>query len=189
MKMLPEQIEKSFFASWCLRSGHLVPMKFIADVMPGRLARRLRLLGLDVLYDRTLNDNEIIRLSLEQERVILTRDIDLSNRPLAENHAFIKSDLVQEQVEQVLASIPLETLLNPLSRCSACNVPLEPIAKREAADAVPPHVYETQREFSRCTACGRTYWKGTHVQRMALPAGVKIKQPVRAHRTGCSEDE
>jgi uncharacterized protein with PIN domain len=38
---------------------------------------------------------------------------------------------------------------------------------------VPPHVYETHREFSRCTACGRTYWKGTHVQRMALPAGNK----------------
>ena len=49
-------------------------MKFIADVMLGRLAKKLRLLGFDVLYDRTFNDNEIIRLSLEQERVILTRD-------------------------------------------------------------------------------------------------------------------
>jgi uncharacterized protein with PIN domain len=58
-------------------------LKFIADVMLGRLAKRLRLRGLDVLYDRTLNDNEIIRLSLEQDRVILTRDTALSNRPLA----------------------------------------------------------------------------------------------------------
>ena len=88
-------------------------MKFIADVMLGRLAKRLRLRGFDVLYDRTLNDNEIIRLSLEQDRVILTRDKALSDRPLAKNHLFINSDLVQEQVEQVLSSFPLETHINP----------------------------------------------------------------------------
>ena len=39
-------------------------MKFIADVMLGKLAKRLRLLGYDVLYDPALDDNEIVRLSL-----------------------------------------------------------------------------------------------------------------------------
>ncbi|MGC1454998.1 MAG: Mut7-C RNAse domain-containing protein [Nitrospirota bacterium] len=143
-------------------------MKFIADVMLGRLARRMRLLGLDVLYNRTLNDNEIIRLSLEQDRVILTRDKALSDRPLSENHLFINSDLVQEQVDQVLSSFPLETLLEPFSRCSECNDPLSQITREEAKDLVPQHVYENKYLFLRCPRCKRTYWQGTHVMRMAI---------------------
>ncbi len=143
-------------------------MKFIADVMLGRLARRMRLLGLDVLYNRTLNDNEIIHLSLEQDRVILTPDKALSDRPLAASHLFINSGLVQEQVDQVLSSFPLETLLEPFSRCSECNEPLGRITREEAKDLVPQHVYENKYLFLRCPRCKRTYWQGTHVMRMAI---------------------
>ena|ERR1700690_2628394 len=148
-------------------------MKFIADVMLGRLAKRMRLLGLDVLYNRTLNDNEIIRLSLEQDRVILTRDKALGDRPLAENHLFINSDLVQEQIDQVLSSFPLGTLLDPFSRCSECNDPLDRITREEAQDLVPHHVYENKYIFLRCPKCKRTYWQGTHVMRMAIPVRKK----------------
>jgi uncharacterized protein len=144
-------------------------MKFIADVMLGRLAKRMRLLGINVLYDRTLDDNEIIRLSLEQDRVILTRDKALSDRPVAANHLFIKSDLVQQQVEQVLSAFPLESLLYPLSRCSGCNELLERITREEARDLVPQYVYEHKDLFLRCPRCRRTYWHGTHVRRMVLP--------------------
>jgi uncharacterized protein with PIN domain len=163
-------------------------MKFIADVMLGRLAKRLRLLGLDVLYDRTLDDNEIIRLSLEQERIILTRDKALGYRPLAANHLLIKSNLTQEQVEQVLSFFPLEHLFNPLSRCCECNEPLTSLGKRDAMDLVPPHVYEAHDQFLQCSSCGRIYWKGSHVKRMTLPANAKIKRPVRAHQTGHPEE-
>jgi len=144
-------------------------MKFIADVMLGRLAKRMRLLGFDVLYDRTLNDNEIIRLSLEQGRVILTRDRVLGDRPLASNHLFIKSDLVQEQLKQVLSTFSPETPLNPLSRCSECNESLDRITREEARDLVPQYVYENKNLFLRCPRCKRTYWHGTHVMRMAIP--------------------
>jgi uncharacterized protein with PIN domain len=144
-------------------------MKFIADVMLGKLAKRMRLLGIDVLYDRTLDDNEIIRLSLEQDRVILTRDRALSGRPLARNHLLINSDLVQQQVEQVLSTFPLESFLNPLSRCSGCNEPLDRITREEAWDLVPQYVYENKDLFFRCPRCRRTYWHGTHARRMAMP--------------------
>ncbi|SRR6266540_2759177 len=148
-------------------------MKFIADVMLGRLAKRLRLLGFDVFYDRTLNDNEILRLSLEQDRVILTRDTGLSERPLAANHLFIENQQVQGQVDQVLSAFPAPS--RPLTRCSECNVPLTLLKKPETADLVPPYIYETHDEFRQCASCGRIYWEGSHVKRMALPAGDKIK--------------
>ncbi len=135
--------------------------------MLGKLAKRLRLLGFDVLYDRTILNNEIIRLSLEQDRVILTRDTGLAARPIAVNQLLIKSELVQEQIRQVLATVPLETRLNPLTRCSLCNDPLDHITKQETQDLVPQHVYENNNVFLRCPRCKRTYWHGTHVRRMA----------------------
>jgi hypothetical protein len=82
-------------------------MNFIADAMLGSLAKRLRLLGFDVLYDHTLADNEVLRLALEQGRVILTRDTGLAARPLARNHVLIKSDHVDDQVQQVLDAFSL----------------------------------------------------------------------------------
>ncbi len=150
-------------------------MKFIADVMLGKLARRMRLLGFDVLYDRTFNDNEIIRLSLEQDRVILTRDTALAERPLASNHVFILQDGLREQVRQILAVCPGDRLVPPLTRCSQCNELLENISKPEARDLVPAYVYETHDRFLHCAACGRIYWIGTHVQKMGIPDTQKQK--------------
>jgi uncharacterized protein with PIN domain len=143
-------------------------MKFIADVMLGRLAKRMRLLGFDVLYDRTLDDNEIIRLSLEQNRIILTRDRGLAGRPLAANHVFIKHDAVNDQLRQVLYTFMIESVPAPLTRCSCCNEPLSPVSRQDARDRVPQYVYERYDDFLHCAKCGRIYWKGTHVKRMGL---------------------
>jgi len=142
-------------------------MKFIADVMLGRLAKRLRLLGFDVLNDHTLDDNEIISLSLEEGRVILTRDKGLAARPLASHNIFVKSDNVREQLEQVLADFPPDATTAPLTRCSACNQPLTEAPKTEIRDSVPGYVYNKYDVFLRCTSCSRVYWRGTHVTRMA----------------------
>ena len=139
-------------------------MKFIADAMLGRLAKRMRLLGFDVFYDPTLNDNEIIRLSLEQDRMILTRDKALSARPLAMKHLFIESERVEEQLEQVRSSFPAKTF--PFTRCSECNEPIVSIAKNEVRDLVPQYVSEKNSVFFQCPKCGRIYWSGTHVSKM-----------------------
>ncbi len=149
-------------------------MKFIADVMLGRLAKRMRLLGFDVLYDRKLDDNAVIRLSLEQDRVILTRDTALAARPLAARNIFVKSNDVREQVEQVLSAVPPEETALPLTRCSACNHPLTDAAKAEIRDSVPGYVYDKYSVFLRCPSCTRVYWRGTHVNRMAK-AGIVRK--------------
>lgn len=149
-------------------------MKFIADVMLGKLAKRMRLQGFDVLYDRALNDNEIIRISLDQDRVILTRDTGLAARPLAVRHLFINGDRADEQIKQVLAAFPSETP-RPFTRCSVCNEPLLHVTGREVRDLVPPYVYERNALFLRCEGCGRIYWQGTHVSRMLR--GQRNKKP------------
>jgi hypothetical protein len=144
-------------------------MKFIADIMLGRLAKRMRLLGFDVLYDRTLDDNEIIRLSLEENRVILTRDTELARRPLAASCVFIKHDTVEDQLSQVMDAFMIKSIPGPLTRCSVCNDPLLPATKQDVKDIVPEYVYGNYSGFLRCANCGRVYWEGTHVSKMKLP--------------------
>jgi uncharacterized protein with PIN domain len=139
-------------------------MKFIADVMLGRLAKYLRLRGIDVLYSNSIDDNSIISISLQQNRIILTRDNGLAGRPLAANHLLITSDRVEEQISQFFASYPVSA--SPLTRCSECNEILIPIDKREARNLVPDYVFEIRDGFLRCRVCGRIYWNGSHVERM-----------------------
>ncbi len=140
-------------------------MKFIADVMLGSLAKRMRLLGFDVFYDNTLSDNDLLQRALEEDRIILTRDTGLAARPLAKNHLFIDSDHIVDQVRQVIGAFALAPIA-ALTRCSVCNEPLEPLSKDEARDRVPVYVYLRMKRFYRCGKCNRTYWKGTHVRNM-----------------------
>ena len=140
-------------------------MKFIADVMVGKLARRMRLLGFDVLYESTCEDNEVLRLALDQDRIILTRDTGLASRPLAQNHLLITSDMIDDQLHQVLEAFsPLEE--NALTRCSLCNGQLSVLDRNDVRDLVPDHVAATVHEFWRCEHCGKVYWKGSHVRNM-----------------------
>ncbi len=142
-------------------------MKFIADVMLGKLAKRLRLLGFDVLYSSAFSDNEVIRLSLEQDRCILTRDRALAQRPLAANSVFVRSELVEEQLQQVIAEkgSPVPSS-GPFTRCSRCNTRLQPLSRHQAGDLVPQHVLQHTQTFLHCTNCGRVYWRGSHVRNM-----------------------
>lgn len=148
--------------------------KFVADAMLGKLAKRLRLLGFDVLYDAGTDDNAVLRAALEQNRVLLTRDRGLARRPLAARHLLITSDHAREQVAQVLAAFPMHAA--PLSRCSACNTPLQSVEKQSVRDVVPRHVYDEHRDFFSCEGCGRIYWKGSHVGRM-IRTGALRKSP------------
>ncbi len=142
-------------------------MKFIADVMLGSLAKRMRLLGFDVLYDHALGDNELLSLALEQGRIILTRDTGLAARPLAKGSLLIARDRVDEQLRQVIVHFSLSSDA-PLTRCSVCNEPLEEMDRDAARDRVPEYVYQRMERFHHCRKCGRTYWQGTHVRNMGL---------------------
>jgi len=138
-------------------------MNFIADAMLGRLAKRLRLLGFDVLYDVTLVDNDILHISLEQSRIILTRNTGLAYRPLARNHIVIKGDHLEEQIRQVFDKFSFPDTI-PLIRCSVCNNVLLPLSRIDARNSVPEHVYATFTAFFHCDQCGRVYWRGSHVR-------------------------
>ena len=52
--------------------------KFILDVQHlGKLAKFLRLLGFDTVYNNSLNDREFIEQAQKENRIVLTRDLGI----------------------------------------------------------------------------------------------------------------
>jgi uncharacterized protein with PIN domain len=139
-------------------------MRFVADAMLGTLAKWLRILGYDTLFDAALDDHELVRLARSEERVLLTRDRELAQRRGVQTLLVLSEDL-DDQVQQVLADLDLEPD-QAFSRCPVCNEPLETMDHKAAQARVPAYVAQTQKTFKTCPACQRIYWRGTHWQRM-----------------------
>ncbi|HLH32791.1 MAG TPA: Mut7-C RNAse domain-containing protein [Terriglobia bacterium] len=136
-------------------------IKFIADVMLGKLARWLRILGFDTAYSNKYDDDEVIRIANAENRVILTRDRGLAARRMHARCVLISSDHYPQQVREVLKIFSL-TEFDTFSRCIECNTPLRNVNKEEVFERVPPFVYLTQERFASCPSCNRVYWRGTH---------------------------
>jgi uncharacterized protein with PIN domain len=137
-------------------------MKFIADAMLGRLAKWLRLLGLDVLYYPAIDDRQVIKISREQERTILTRDTRMLQRKAIKGAVFIRSDHIVDQLLEMkdILDFPGPDLAE---RCAVCNKILRAVADRdEIKDLVPDYVYHNFNSFMRCSCCGKIYWEGSH---------------------------
>jgi len=140
-------------------------MKFLADVMLGRLAKWLRILGYDTLYFRDMEDRELIRRALQDDRVLLTRDRELSRRD-GFRVLLIDAEDLESQLAQILKTMNVEPRIGDEIRCPLCNRVLEDISRQDIEDEVPRYVWKTHREFSRCPGCGRIFWKGTHWDRI-----------------------
>ncbi|MFQ5965757.1 MAG: Mut7-C RNAse domain-containing protein [Candidatus Scalinduaceae bacterium] len=138
------------------------PLKFMADSMLGRLARWLRILGYDVVYESSITDDDLIARALQERRIILTMDRELSQRESARNCLFIKSDDYREQLKHVIAYYDIDCKSRIFTRCLLCNVKLDSVEKKRIKDKVPPYVYSIQDEFDICPQCHRVYWSGTH---------------------------
>ncbi len=141
------------------------PPRFLADAMLGRLARWLRILGYDAEYFPG-EDDDLIRLARQEDRVLLTRDTRLLRRRPLPPHLFIESDHVMEQLRQVVAALRLNPAAPPAHRCACCNVVLEPRDKVQVAGLVPDFVWSQHEAFWSCPRCQRIYWAGTHRRRM-----------------------
>lgn len=163
--------------------------------MLGRLARELRLLGLDVEYRRGMGGMRVYRIARSHGRTLLTR-----NRRLKELEGvfFVNAQETPAQVAEVRekfgaepaepageqeptrterkpkpVSEPGEKRDDAFSRCLLCNEPLQRITRDQARPSVPFFIYQIHYDFKRCPKCQRVYWPGSHARDM--------EQRVRQH--------
>ena len=145
-------------------------VKFIVDNNVGKLARWLRMIGYDTLLFKEKDDSKMIELALNEGRVILTRDTQITKRRLVTDGKLkailIKHDEPKAQLRETVKTLNLDYYFRPFSLCLECNQMLIPRSREEVQNLVPPHVFETQEQYMECPSCRRIYWQGTHWQAM-----------------------
>jgi len=134
------------------------------DGTAGRLARWLRILGLDVEYSPAGERSAVSRLARQSGRRVVTRNTGLAER-LRGSAILLASENLEGQLRQVVEAVGTGAC-RAFSRCSECNAPLEEVSKESVRGRVPAYVFRTQDRFSICPVCGRYYWHGTHWQHM-----------------------
>lgn len=149
-----------------VRAAPLRELRFVVDGHLGRLARHLRMLGFDTVWEATAEDAALAALAAAEHRVLLTRDRGLLKRRAVTHGCCVRASAPGEQLREVVRRLDLARAISPFTRCIRCNGRLEPAAAAEVRDRLPPRVRERQAEFRRCAGCGRVYWPGTHHARM-----------------------
>lgn len=154
------------------------PLHFLADAHLGGLARFLRMLGFDTLYDNALHDRAIVEIAARERRIVLTRDRELLKcRELARGR-FVHARRPEAQLKEVATRFALEAHLLPFTLCLHCNLRLEPVAHSAAANCIPAGIVERYAAFVRCPGCKRFYWEGSHWQRMREALGASLAVPI-----------
>jgi uncharacterized protein with PIN domain len=161
-------------------------------------------LGLDTLYIAHAQDNEILKMGIEQGRVILTGDKELFKRivkvgargVLVGGRPNELGDLVDILTKNDIKSIDMNGIG---SRCSVCNSILEKRTSDQVknknnddsnycddAQVVPDRVLASHNQFFQCISCGKVYWEGNHFQRTrALARSIDAELVARACTATC----
>ena len=160
------------------RPQSLPAPRFLLDVHLGALARRMRLVGLDTSYSNDRDDDTLIELASSGRRVLLTKDRGLLRRRRLWLGAYVRGERADEQLTDVIDRFGLA--LRPWTRCMVCNGELRPAPKEEVAPQLLPGTRQTYQEFSRCTECGRVYWRGAHSRRLAKIVAAATDQAAAA---------
>lgn len=140
---------------------------FAADVHLGKLARLLRMLGIDTVYSNSFNMTELLKVSAVEGRIVLSRNPALDKIAGTLPFFIVQSEDPVEQLEAVLNQFPLQNQINPFSLCMACNGKLIQVSKEQVKDQLEPNTLLYYHEFWQCDHCKKLYWKGPHYQRMS----------------------
>jgi uncharacterized protein len=137
--------------------------KFAVDRMLARLARWLRVLGADTIFDENVGGAAMLKVARAQGRIMVTRDKRLRT---ASEVLFLDSNHFREQLREIFAHHSIDVSQSVFSRCSRCNVLLIEVDRETVRARVPPFVYASNENFSECPACAQIYWHGTHRKRI-----------------------
>ncbi|MEM4367066.1 MAG: Mut7-C RNAse domain-containing protein [Candidatus Anstonellales archaeon] len=139
-------------------------LRFLADEMLKKLAKWLRVFGVNIEYDFVVGktDREIIEYARKKRLIFLTKDMRLepSLRKRKIRHFLVHFNDIDDQIADVLSAFGIKPDLNK-TRCPFCNGILY-ITKKARESEAPAGVRKKRRKFWRCRKCKKVYWKGGH---------------------------
>jgi uncharacterized protein with PIN domain len=140
--------------------------RFIADAHLGGLARFLRMLGFDTLFENSFADPAIIALAARDRRIVLTRDRELLKCRDVLRGCFVHAIKPEAQLREVATRYALTPLMRPFTLCLHCNFALQRMAPSQVEGFVPERIAKHYASFARCPGCRRIYWEGSHWRHM-----------------------
>jgi len=85
-----------------LRKIPLRKTRFIADINLGDIVKYMRILGLDVYYDPSLSNRQIIEISKRENRIILTKNRKLLKFREVSHGIFIRTGTTENQIKRII---------------------------------------------------------------------------------------
>ncbi len=140
-------------------------MKFLADGMLGKLARWLRMLGNDVIYSVEFDDSELLELVKKEDRVLLTKDLELYKRAISRglNLYYVEGKTEPERIAEVAKRYSLPLVIDmDKSHCPICNTKLAAASKEQLQNELEKNTFTYYSKFWKCSNCGQIYWQGAH---------------------------
>jgi uncharacterized protein len=140
-------------------------VKFLADGMLGKLARWLRMLGQDVSYTTELGDSDLLEVAKKENRVLLTKDLELYQRAIARgiDAFYIEGKTESDRLEELAQRYDLALEIDmEKSHCPVCNTKLKATPKEQLSDELEKNTLTYYEKFWKCPNCGQVYWQGAH---------------------------
>ena len=154
------------------------PLSLIADAHMGALARMLRMLGLDTIYDNALQDAAIVECAATEGRVVLTRDRELLKRREVLRGCYVHALKPEAQLREVAQRYDVAAHMRPFTLCLHCNLPLEPADVHVICERVPERIRAQYDRFKHCVGCRRVFWEGSHWDRMRSVIAATLDVPL-----------
>ncbi|NEM97592.1 Mut7-C ubiquitin/RNAse domain-containing protein [Pontibacter burrus] len=142
------------------------PFKFVLDVHLGKLARMLRLLGFDTIFDPELTEKELVAIAVSENRILLSRGTGILKHKTIVYGYWLRSQQPDEQLQEVIRYYNLAAEFSIFTRCMVCNGAIAQVTKEQLKEQLPPKTKLYFHEFYQCQNCQRVYWKGSHYERM-----------------------
>ena len=164
--VLPFTDAASVFASTLLRPRPARLSKFMADINVKKLARNLRMLGLDTTLVPEMRLADIGYLATSQQRILITRNRELLKCNSVVHGHLLRSENHIIQLEEVVKRYQLKPYITPFTRCINCNGELRPVTKQAVYYRLEPLTRKYFDSFKLCADCEKIYWQGSHHEQM-----------------------
>jgi len=166
MDAFPVEIPWNVRQPTLLRPKPLLQVAFLVDKNVYRLAKLLRVVGLDAADCKGMDDDEIAAESERTRRILLSRDHRLLKRSRITWGRLVRSQQPWDQLLKILELFDLKTCLRPFTRCVYCNCWLQDRSKEEVLDRLEPLTKRYYDSFFECPECNRIFWPGSHHERL-----------------------
>jgi len=140
---------------------------FFVDAMLGNIAKKLRIMGFDCMYDANIDDNELIKLAKKDNRIIISKDFDLVKKSskFGVRSVFLEKKDEFEQLYEIILKLNLKKIEidGDNARCPKCNSKTEFIKKEFVSNKLPKGVLDHNEKFWICKYCNKVFWEGSHI--------------------------